>query len=188
MDEEAQVRDPLADLVARTREGDEGAFETLYDGLYGCVWSFAVRRARRRVDAEDIVARTFHRFVEHLDAFDSRRGSVRAFVLSIARNLLIDDARAHRASVPIDDVQVADLATPLAGVLRDEEIVLLRRELERLSVDARELIDLRFGAGLRFREIAQLLGVRESAVKQRFSRLMRQLRESVAHAQGEVPT
>ncbi len=96
--------DRLAELVEAARRGDRRAFQALYQALHEPVTRFVARRVRRREDAEDLVARVFHRALERLGDFDRRRGNARMFVLSIARNMVVDQHRASRREAPIDDV------------------------------------------------------------------------------------
>ncbi len=62
---------------------------------------------------------------------------------------------------------------------RDERLRALARVLEALPAPTRELIELRFGDGLKHAEIAALQGVSEAAVKQRTSRALRELRAAL---------
>lgn len=124
--------DRQRELLERSRDGDRDAFRALYLELHGPVAAFVGRRVGRREDAEDLVARIFHRLLEQLGAFDVRRGSARIFVLAIARNLVIDHVRAARRDVPVDDLAgvLADEAgTPLEALLREEDLRDLRAAL-----------------------------------------------------------
>ena len=65
---------------------------------------------------------------------------------------------------------------PLEVLIDDEEARLLHGVLADHPAELREMFALHYGQGLRYREIAQILGLNEAAVKQRFSRALRQLR------------
>ena len=178
------VRDPHARLVARARAGDARAFGALYDALHPRVWAFAARRCACAADAEDVVARTFHRLLERLDRYQPRRGPVAAFALAIARNLLIDDARlraqAREARGEASADEAEDVPDALGQLVRAEELGALREALALLPPETRELFRLRFGDGLRTGEIAALLGITEAAVRQRLSRGLRSLQQALA--------
>lgn len=183
-------RDPLARLLERARAGDARAFGALYDALHPRVWAFAARRCGSAADAEDAVARTFHRLLERLERFDSARGPVAAFALAITRNLLIDDARLRArerldggAAVPEQADEVPDA---LGQLLRAEELEALRAAVAGLPGETRELFGLRFGDGLPTAEIAGVLGLSEAAVRQRLSRGLRNLQAQLAEAGDEV--
>jgi RNA polymerase sigma-70 factor (ECF subfamily) len=185
-------RDPLARLVTRARAGDGRAFGELYEALHPRVWAFASRRCRSVADAEDVVARTFHRLLERLGHYDAGRGPVAAFALAIARNLLIDDARLRsREALQREEGAVTIAEAPdevpdaLGQLVRAEELGALREALAGLPPETRELFGLRFGDGLRAGEIAALLGIKEAAVRQRLSRGLRALEQALAATGNE---
>ena len=141
----------LSRCVARAQAGDREAFRRLYRALYGPVSSYVGRRVRRREDAEDVVGQVFFRLLESLGRVDVRRGTVLAYVLSMARNALADEARRGHLAAP-------------------EEV------LAALPAGTRELLVLRYADGLRYAEIAQMVGLSEAAVRQRTSRAVRDIR------------
>lgn len=180
-----QPADHHARLAARAAKGEERAFVALYRALYPTVARWAARRAGSRADAEDVVSRTFHRLLEVLPRFDPARGTVLALALSIARNALVDEARARRpgpAGPP--EIATAALADGAPGaeqrLLDAERLAAVARLLDGLPAPTRELLELRFGDGLRHAEIAALTGASEAAVKQRVSRALRELRAALA--------
>ena len=174
--------EPRGELLEAARRGDRGAFRSVYVALYDPVVRFVALRVGRGHDAEEIVARVFHRVLERLGDFDSRRGTPRMFVFAVARNLVIDHLRASRHEEPIEDlagVIVSEELSALDALVRDEELRRLREALLGLDAGAREVLVLRYGDGLKHQEIAELLGVRVEAVKQRASRALRELRARV---------
>src|SRR3954469_7889863 len=148
-------------LLLRARRGDREAFRALYRELYDPVAGFVGRRVRQREDAEDVISRTFERLLLRLESFDEERGAALPFALAIARNLMLDDLRAQRPGVPLEGAaaQLVETRTPLAELLRDEEVRMARERLEMLAPEVRELLMLRYGDGLSTVEIGQLLGV-----------------------------
>lgn len=174
----APLRDEInARRVARARAGDAAAFRSLYRDLYPTVAAFIGRRIRGRADVDDLVARVFMAFIKHLGDYRRDRGSVHAWILTMARNAVIDHVRARRILVPIEAAEHMPGAGDLLGeLLAREQLGQLHAQLEALPPDLRELLALRYGDGLRHAEIAAMLGLREDAVKQRVSRALRDLR------------
>lgn len=168
----------LSRLVVRGQRGDREAFRDLYRALYGPVSRYVRRRVASPADAEDLVGQVFFRLLESIERVDTRRGSVLTYALSMARNALIDEARGRRGQVPEEAAAaIPDSgAGPLERLLGEEDVARVRSELARLPAETRELLLLRFGDGLRFAEVAQLLGLSEAAVRQRTSRAVRELR------------
>jgi RNA polymerase sigma-70 factor, ECF subfamily len=175
-------------LLLRARRGEREAFRALYREIYHPVAQFVGRRVQRREDAEDVVSRTFERLLLKLESFDEERGGALPFALAIARNLLLDDLRAQRPGVPLEEAaaQLVETRTPLAELLRGEEIRVARERLEALAPEVRELLVLRYGDGLSSVEIGQLLGISTAAVRQRLSRAVRSLRDRADPKEGAM--
>jgi RNA polymerase sigma-70 factor (ECF subfamily) len=177
------------------RRGNEDAFRRLYGELYGPVAGYIAARTGNFHDAEDLTGVVFHRFLERLDGFETYRGSVMTWVLAMARNAVIDHHRrldahgaARRGSVPVEslaDVLAADQRDPLGALIRDENLrqigCLLRREPDLV----REMFALRFGQGLRIREVAAVMDLGEDAVKQRFARTLKKIRQELLAEEPE---
>lgn len=174
----------LARLVRRSQRGDRVAFQELYRALYPVVSGFIHRRVRRPADAEDLVAQVFFRLLESLDRLDADR-PVFAYVLSIARNLVTDAARRPVVLPALDAEAVRDV-DPLKSLIVAQDVRAVREAVARLPEDTQELLHLRFGEELRFAEIAQVLGLKEEAVRQRISRAVRALRTRAELGAGEV--
>ncbi len=171
-----------ARLVNKARRGDRKAFRALFDELYDSVHAYLDRRCQNVHDTEDLVSTVFHKLLNSLDNFDSKRGSVTAWVMIMARHALIDHLRRSRETVDIDgmaDILAGPGTDPLEGVIRTEEAERVRQELGRLPCETRELLALRYGEGLTHPEIAAITGVSETAVRQRTSRAVKLLRERV---------
>src|SRR5690606_25278187 len=168
-------RDPLARLARRAVSGDRRAFTRLYRDLHPLVARFVARRVDSRADAEELVAEVFRRVVEHLRDFDPARGCVRAWVLRIARNAVIDHYRTRKSPVALEAIAdgLCELAGPLDHLLADERAARLRALLDGCPVETRRLLSLRYGDGLRHAEIAELLGLGEAVVRKRISRALR---------------
>ncbi len=110
------------------------------------------------------------------------------FALAIARNALADHRRADWPALPLEAAgEVAGAADPHHQAERAEGLAWLRRRLDALPAAVREMLELRFGDGLRHAEIAALTGSTEAAVRQRLSRALRGLRrESDALPEGAL--
>jgi RNA polymerase sigma-70 factor (ECF subfamily) len=166
-------------LLRKAAAGDVRAFTRLYRELHPVVYAYLHRRTSIVADAEDLTGRVFERFVARLDSYAPERGSVRAWVLGMARNALIDELRRRRpeASRAEYEEELADASlVPSRALDHDEAARIVRELLADLPPITREIFALRFADGLRHAEIARLLGLEEAAVKQRVSRVLRALR------------
>lgn len=169
----------------RAAAGDRDAFRRLYRALHPFVSGYVARRTARREDAEDLTARVFHRLLDSISGYDAAKGTPRMLAATIARNALTDHARTTRAAAPIDvALRIPDAApSALDRLLGYEDLAALRAVVGRLPEETRELLTLRFGDGLTHGEIARLIGATPEAVKQRFSRTMRELRAALSARQ-----
>lgn len=179
----ARLRDRRQRILVRgAKRGSESALRKLYGELYGPVMGYLAARLRPREDAEDLCSQIFLRWLQRLEQYDANRGSVYSWTMQMTRNALIDQLRARREFASMEDVADQLVATdpgPLDQLLEDEDRLLLDGVLAHHSPEVREMFSLRFADGMQYAEIAQVLGLSEDAVKQRFSRLLRQLREQL---------
>ena len=201
MDLKRRIRDRRHRLWWRlARLGHEDAFRRLYGELYGPVAGFVTARVGVGPDAEDLVALVFQRFVEKLDRYDLRQGSVLSWLLAMARHAVIDHYRQQAAhgAARRRTVDVADLADVLAatgGGTEDPLAMLIRGERERMvwqwlqdqPPETREMFALRYGDGLHLREVARVMNLSEAAVKQRFARTTRRIRKELLAAEDTNP-
>lgn len=134
--------------------------------------------------AEDLTAETFLKLVRAADQFDSSRGSARAWVLTIARNVLGDWHRRARLRQYVSLGAMHDLVceapSPEERLLREEEVGRLLDAVATLGAADRELIGLRYGSELDTAEMAQALGISEGSVRTRLWRALGRLRGVMA--------
>lgn len=167
-------------LLARARAGHEASLRALYRALYDPVAGYVARRIGSAEDAQDVVAIVFGRFVDRLDHYESSRGSVWTWVMTLARHAVIDHWRVRRPPTepiePLADALASDRPDPLDVLVEAEEERLLHGVLRDEPDEVREMFVLHFVDGMRYAEIAKVMGLGESAVKQRFARTLRRLR------------
>jgi RNA polymerase sigma factor (sigma-70 family) len=162
-----------------------GGFAKAYDEQVDDVYGFFAYRVRCRADAEDLTQRTFERALGAWGRFDPQRAPVGVWLLTIARNLLVDHYRADPSSRhrPLDEVEEGELgsevAAPDLGI--DPE---LAAALATLSQRDREIVALRFGGDLTGPEIAELTGLSVANVQQILSRSLRRLRAALEKTAG----
>jgi RNA polymerase sigma-70 factor (ECF subfamily) len=158
-------------------------FEALYRAARDDVFAYVATLLRDRAGAEDVTAAAFERAYRKQRTYKAARGSERAWLFGIARNAALDELRRRKrhaslaaepadlAAVPHDDA--AEAALRRAAV---------RDALTRLAPRERELVALKFHAGLDNSEIAAVLGVSASNAGTQLHRAMTKLREAVEHA------
>jgi RNA polymerase sigma-70 factor, ECF subfamily len=155
-------------------------FADVYDEHVWRVYGFFAYRLESRQEAEDLTQQTFERALRAWQRFDARRAGSSTWLLSIARNLLIDHYRrgrfsSHQPLEPRDHEAVggADAAWPGERLGVSAE---LAAGLASLTPQEREVLALRFGGDLPGPEIAELTGLSLGNVQQLMSRSLRKLR------------
>ncbi len=196
MDLKRRMRDGRHGLWLRlAKRGNEDAFRRLYGELYDPVAGYIAARTNNVHDAEDLTSAVFQKFLERLDRFEAGKGSVMTWILAMARNAVIDHHRrldahgsARKGPVPVEelaDVLAADQWDTLGSLVRDEDLRQVRQLLHHEPDDVREMFALRFGQGLRVREVAAVMDLGEAAVKQRFARTLRKIRQELLAEEPE---
>lgn len=158
----------------------EADFERLFSEHAKPLFSFLVYRCGDRGLAEDVLADTFERALRARTRFDRRKASEKTWLYSIAMNRLRDELRRRGAEQRA--VERVGLALSVGGdeyariASRDE----LRAALALLSDSEREVIALRFGAGLTVPEIAGVIGERRTTAEGRLYRGLARMRDELA--------
>jgi RNA polymerase sigma-70 factor (ECF subfamily) len=161
-------------MVARAF-ADPTAFDAIYDAHAVAMYRFCLSHLRDRELAEDAVSIVFTKAYRHLRDF--RGGSLRAWLVAIARNVVIDEVRRRRPESPIDDhLELVDSRpSPEESALAGETARLVQSMLATLSEDQRRVVELRL-SGMKGEEIARALGKRVDAVNALQYRAMERLR------------
>jgi RNA polymerase sigma factor (sigma-70 family) len=152
-------------------------FEVLYRSCRDDVYAYVATLLRDCAAAEDVTAQAFERAYKKRKTFDRRRGEERAWLFGIARNAALDELRRRHRLAPLaaDPVDEADPDDLVDVALRRTAV---RSALAKLPGRERELVALKFHAGLTNGEIARVLGASESAVGTRLHRVIEKLREA----------
>jgi RNA polymerase sigma-70 factor (ECF subfamily) len=169
-------------LVATAGEAPreaEIAFERLYRSSRDDVYAYAAGILRDPAAAEEVTATAFERAFRKRARFDPGRGEPRAWLFGIARNAALDELRRRGRQAELR----AEPADPVGGgaadgVEQSERRLLLDTALGALSGADRELIALKYFAGLDNAEIASVLEISESNAGTRLHRAMDKLREA----------
>jgi RNA polymerase sigma factor (sigma-70 family) len=158
-------------------------FEALYRSSRDDVYAYVATLLRDRSAAEDVTAAAFERAYRKQRMYKASRGSERAWLFGIARNAALDELRRRKRAAAL----AAEPADVEAALPEDAAEAALRRAavrvaLTRIDARERELVALKFHAGLDNSEIAAVLGVSVSNAGTQLHRAMTKLREAVAHA------
>ena len=159
--------DALDQLVLDAQRGDSWAFGRIFDEFHLPVYRFIASRVHRPSDAEDLTQLVFVKVLEALPRYEQRGVPFGGWLFRLARNTVIDHARTRHDHADLE--AVAEQAGEAAG---PDDLAALRQDLDAvaaamstLTSEQREVIELRFFAGLSAREAAEVMGKQEGTVR-----------------------
>jgi RNA polymerase sigma-70 factor (ECF subfamily) len=171
----AQVPDD--ELIRRTCDGDQAAFNVLYDRYFPRVYGFVNRRMRSRADTEETVQEVFINIFSSLASFRGE-ASFAAWTLGVARRTVAGRFKKKRhVTVPLEDQDsgegsdvldraCSDGPSPLDHYECAERIARLETAArDELTPDQRQLFELHHLEHRSVRDIARDLNFSEDAVK-----------------------
>lgn len=159
------------ELVALANRGDPAGLEGLFRAHGEWVAALARRFTGDQDDALDVMQEVFAYLFERFPGFELS-SSMRAYLYPVVRHQCISLIRKRRKVVEID----RGSRLPVELTFWPDEAGGLARMLGGLGEEARELLLMRFGLGMKLQEIAEALGVPTGTVKSRLHAALRSLR------------
>lgn len=170
MQAEKQGQADVAALVRQAQNGAASAFAALYEHFYDSIFRYVSFKTGNPADAEDITAEVFVRMIESINRFKWQGYPFSAWLFRIAHNLVVDHyrKRSRKQMVSLENTSpILKAAAFDADAHMDMELTLgeVSKAMESLTALQREVIMLRFGAGLSVAETARAVGRKDNAVK-----------------------
>jgi RNA polymerase sigma-70 factor (ECF subfamily) len=165
-------------LMIDAAQRDRAAFAPLYERYVDRIFAYAHTLTRNREIAEDVTAATFAKALEDLPRFEWRGVPYSAWLYRVAANIVARRSR-RPAAIELDGNEVAAGGSPESIVEQREREDEVRVAVAELPADQRQAVLLRFGGDLRNREIAEIMGRSEGAVKLLTFRAMTSLRRQL---------
>lgn len=180
--ERSDAADEAALVAAAQR--DPRAFAPLYELYVDRIYRYAYRRVGTHHEAEDITAQTFQQALQALPSYEWRGLPFGAWLFRIAGNIINRRGRTGGREVSVEDVTVFSAwedvdEDPAEQIARGEQAGELVALIRRLPPDQQRVLVLKFSHGLKNREIGDLMGRSEGAIKQLVHRALVTLRASV---------
>ncbi len=173
-----------ADFAVRVKtvqRREAATVDGLYDEHAAALWRYARRLTGDEARAQDVVQETLLRAWQHPEVADNNERSARAWLFTVARNIVIDETRTARfrreLSTP-DDVGAFEGACP-DEVDAAMDRLLIGDALARLTPEHREVVRRSYLQGWTTAEIAADLGIADGTVKSRLHYALRSLRHAL---------
>jgi RNA polymerase sigma factor (sigma-70 family) len=173
------VNEAVAERMPVVTGTERETFAALYERTFPRVYAYVASLLRDRSAAEDVTAQAFERAYRKRSSYRPRRGSVEAWLFGIARNAALDELRRRKRRASLE----ADPEDTTAATADEHAELALRRDAVRAALATldgheRDLLALKFSAGLSNAEIARVLGVSESNAGTRLHRTLTKLRKA----------
>jgi RNA polymerase sigma-70 factor (ECF subfamily) len=151
-----------------TRRSHEAELAGLYTEYYDKISHYASVHIGNRTDAEDIAGDVFLKALESLGSYKKRGIPMQAWLFRIAHNLVVDYLRkmSKRKTVDIDSVTVRSNESPEAIAEVNIEVERVKKAMEQLTREQREVLSLRFFGELTSKETAAIMGKSDGAVRE----------------------
>lgn len=175
-----------ADALRRVERGEEEALAVLYDRHSPLLFALVRRIVGQSGEAEDVLQETWVQVWERAKSFRAERGSVEAWLITIARSRALDRLRRRRVRLDAEATlrdQASDRSEVSVGheppdVVDRRQVV--RGALAKLKAEHRQILEVAFFEGLTQSEIAQRLDLPVGTVKTWMRRGLETLRSSLS--------
>ena len=161
----------MVELVARMRKGESDAFQLVMDQWQHRVYNFALRYSNDQHFAHEVVQKTFIQVFEKIDQLKDP-SKLRSWLYKIASNNCCSEGRLksrHQHSDMEQQVAISEIDhdTPARRYEKKELTIMVKEVLQQIPADQRQVIIMKEYEGLKFREIADVLGESENTIKSR---------------------
>lgn len=167
--EKAQV--DVNGLVINAQQGNASAFAALYEHFFDQIFRYVSFKIGNSLEAEDLTGEVFIRMLESIKSFKPKGHPFSSWLFRIAHNLVVDYFRrmGKRKTVVLDVVESTAGHDPTGDIDRyvDQGMVMeeVYKAMGGLTNLQKEVISLRFAAGLSVAETARAVGKNDNAVK-----------------------
>lgn len=152
-------------------------FEAVYQTELPRVYNFFRYRVGDDQVAEDLTAETFEKAWRKREQYRADLASFSTWLFALARRVAADYYRKRRPTSSLEETTVVSDVSPIEDLAQERaEFAQLAQLLARLADRERELVALKYGAGLTNRDITRLTGLSETNVSTLLFRVTQQLR------------
>lgn len=160
--------------IEEAKKGNMSALNDVVKSYYLEIYKYCFWQVKNQEQAEDITQETFYKAFRFINAYKNN-GSFRAFLYKIAKNTCIDY---HKRKTELLDVKMTEAIYEESGFKEAEDCLDFEKMLAPLNERQRELVILRFGQDLSFREIAEITGRNLRTVQTEIRRALKKIEKT----------
>ncbi|HRA46920.1 MAG TPA: sigma-70 family RNA polymerase sigma factor [Thermomicrobiales bacterium] len=184
-----------SELISAVAGGDGPALMALYDRYNRLAFGLAFRILNDATAAEEVVQDAYLALWRNSTSFDSSRGGIKTWLLTIVHNRAIDRIRAAKSRGTMVEIEAADYSgvasDPWDGVVDEIDGADVRAAVAELPDDQRAAVEMAYFQGLTHQEIADQTGTPLGTIKGRLRLGLKKLSSSLAdsspHARDSLP-
>jgi RNA polymerase sigma-70 factor (ECF subfamily) len=161
------VQDELT-LLAGVQKRDPQALAQVHDTYYPAIFRFVAFRVGDHETAEDLTSEVFTRLLNAVRDRNAPQNTLRGWLYRVAANVVADYHRKNYKvkHVELDESIKSNVIDPAEALSSKQLLAELSGALAELTTDQQNVISLRFGYEMAIRDVAQVMGKSEGAVKQ----------------------
>ncbi len=159
------------------------SFAAIYDAYYSRVYKYICYRINNHYEAEEICSHVFEVVISKYNSYSPQKANFEVWLFAIARNAVTDYFRSQKKRVTFSLDSILDMILPRSSpeeiVILDDSNEALFKALAKLSDKERNIIGMKYAAGLKNAEIADLLGVSGSNIGVVLYRCLKKLQKEL---------
>lgn len=163
----------LVVLMNRGKKDADLAFRVIYNRYSARIHAYCFRILNNREAAEDIFQETFVRFYRKANG-NTETGSISGFLITIARNLCLNQKRRDKSTVSIEDFHLVVNGNEETDKVERQQII--RSAIDLLNFEYKEPLILRLYDGLSYKEIGEVCGISEDNARARVFRAKKKIK------------
>lgn len=166
-------------LIVLIKERNQKAFAFLYDNYSQALFGVINRIVNDQEESEDVLQNTFLKIWNNFDAYDINKGRLYTWMLNIARNLAIDSVRSKQGKIKNKIQETSEYVYHKNKLYVEDnthETIGLKKIVDELKADQREIIDLAYYQGYTQEEVSKILNMPLGTVKTKVRQALLTLR------------
>lgn len=166
-------------LIVLIKQRNQKAFAFLYDNYSQSLFGVINRIVNDQEESEDVLQNTFLKIWNNFDSYDVNKGRLYTWMLNIARNLAIDSVRSKQGKIKSKIQETSEFVYHKNNLYVEDnthETIGLKKIVDELKVDQREIIDLAYYQGYTQEEVSKKLNMPLGTVKTKVRQALLTLR------------